>query len=93
MPPVRELDVRVNERYRAMARFPDEYISFLPGSIKGFQVLDLPPYPGEATSVRLTIRGTHPGAKDQVTCVSEILIRQPLAAKPKALGVNGKELP
>ena len=90
---IRELEVLVNGKYSLTAHLHDEYISFLPNSIKGFQVIDLPAYPGDATAVQLTIRSAYPGSKDQVTCVSEILLRQRLVSKPKVVGVNGKELP
>jgi hypothetical protein len=89
---IKELEVLVNGKYMANAQFPDEYISFFPGSMKGYQVVDLPAYPGEAEAIRLTIRSVYLGANDQVTCISEILLRQHLVTKPKAVGVDGKQL-
>jgi hypothetical protein len=72
---------------------PDEYISFAPDSWKAYELVNLPEYPGNAINIRLTIRSVYPGNNDQVTCISEVLLRQRLKAKPKVQGVDGKYLP
>jgi hypothetical protein len=85
---IKELEVTVNGKYSATATLPDEYISFGPDSWKGYELVDLPAYPGDATGIQLTIRSVYPGGKDQVTCISEILLRQQLKTKPDVHGAG-----
>ena len=90
---IKSLQVAVNGEYKLTTILPDEYISFRPESWKGYQLVKLPLYPGNANEIKLTIRGVYPGSKDEVTCISEVLLRERLKAKPKIQGVDGKELP
>jgi hypothetical protein len=90
---IKELEIIVNGKYTASATLPDEYISFAPDSWKAYELVNLPEYPGNAINIRLTIRSVYPGNNDQVTCISEVLLRQRLKAKPKVQGVDGKYLP
>jgi hypothetical protein len=90
---IKELEVAVNGRYVGKSTLPDEYISFWPDSSKAYEIIDLPPYTGDATEIQLTIRGVYPGTKDQVSCISEVLLRQRLKEKPNVQGVSGEGLP
>jgi hypothetical protein len=85
---IKELEVTVNGKYNATATMPDEYISFGLESWKGYELVDLPAYPGNATEIRLTIRSVYSGSKDQVTCIAEVLLRQRLKAKPDVHGAG-----
>lgn len=85
---IKELVVTVNGKYRVTATLPDEYISFRPDSWKGYELVNLPAYPGEATEIQLTIRSVYPGDRDQVTCISEILLRQQLRTRPNVHGAG-----
>ena len=85
---IKELEIGVNGKYTASINLPDEYISFSTGSWKGYELIDLPAYPGDATEIQLTIRSVYPGSKDQVTCISEILLRQRLKTKPNVHGAG-----
>jgi len=90
---IKEVEVIVNGKYTAGTNLPDEYISFRPDSRKAYEMIDLPPYTGNATEIQIIVRGVYPGKKDQVTCISEVLLRQRLAEKPSVTGVDGKSLP
>lgn len=90
---IKDLKIILNGKYTATATLPDEYISFSPESWKGYELIDLPKYSGNANEIQLIIRSVYPGSKDQVTCTSEVLLRQRLLVKPKVQGVDGKELP
>ena len=90
---IKGLNVTVNRKYSVSDSLPDEYISFAPESWKGYELVNLPTYPGDANKIQLTIRSVYPGEKDQITCISEVLLRQRLKVKPKAQCVDGKELP
>ena len=90
---VKQLEVTVNGKYTSKATVPDEYISFWPQSIKAYELIDLPAYQGDAAEISLTIRGIYPGAKDNVTCISELMLRQHLPSRPGVTGVEGRKLP
>jgi hypothetical protein len=91
---IKNLAVKVNGKYVVSSELPDEYISFWTYAGKAYEWVDLPQYSGVATEITLTIREVYPGAKDQVTCISEVLLRQRLSSKPKVQsGVDGHELP
>jgi hypothetical protein len=85
---IKELEVTVNGKYSATATLPDEYISFGLESWKGYELVNLPAYPGDATEIEMTIRSVYPGAKNQITCISEILVRQQLKSKPDVHGAG-----
>lgn len=85
---IKELKVTVNGKYSATAVLPDEYISFRPDSWKGYELVDLPLYPGEASEIQMTIHSVYPGGKDHITCISEVLLRQQLKTKPDVHGAG-----
>ncbi|MFZ1085492.1 MAG: hypothetical protein WAN35_11040 [Terracidiphilus sp.] len=90
---IKSLRVTVNGEYKLTTVLPDEYISFSSSAWKGYQLVNLPAYPENANEIQLTILGVYPGTKDQVTCISEVLLRERLKAKPRIQGIDGKELP
>jgi hypothetical protein len=90
---IKNLEVTVNGKYTVTYTLPDEYISFAPDSWKGYELVNLPAYPGNAHEIQVTIQSVYLGSRDQVTCISEVLLRQLLKIKPTVRGVNGKELP
>jgi hypothetical protein len=85
---IKELEVTVNGKFSVRATLQDEFISFRPDSWKGYELVGLPTYPGDAIQIELTIRAVYPGSKDQVTCISEILLRQRLKTKPDVTGAG-----
>jgi len=91
---IRNLEVTVNRTFKSTVTLPDEYIGFGPYSSKGYELVEIRPTDEPAKEIVLTIRGVYPGTKDQATCISEVLLRQRLAARPKVQsGVDGHELP
>jgi hypothetical protein len=80
---VRELEIVVNDNHVVKVVLPDEYISFGPYSKKGYELIDLGDYAGDAKTITLTVRKVYPGSKYNDTCISEILLRKRLKEKPE----------
>ncbi len=85
---IRELDVIVNGRHTATATLPDEYISFWPFSKKAYELIDLGNSAGEVKTITLVVRRIYPGSKYNDTCISEVLLRKRLQAKPEVHGAR-----
>jgi hypothetical protein len=79
---VKVLEVVVNGSHTIKAVLPDEYISFSPASKKGYQLIDLGNYSGDAKTITLTVKEVYPGSKYNDTCISEVLLRKRLKEKP-----------
>jgi hypothetical protein len=79
---IKELEVSVNGDQPVTASLPDEYISFMPGSKKGYQLIDLGQYPGAAKTITLKVKQVYPGSKYNDTCISEVLLRMRFKTKP-----------
>jgi hypothetical protein len=91
---IKSVEVTVNGKYTRQAGLPDEFTFPWPESPKAYEWIDLPPYPGSANTVRLTIRSVYPGTVDQVTCIGKVMFRQWLTQKPDVQsGVDGHRLP
>jgi len=91
---VKEVELTVNQKYKRSALLPDEFTFPWPESHKAYEWIDLPPYPGDAKTIRLLIRGTYPGSTDQVTCIGKVMLRQWLKSRPtNKSGVDGHQLP
>ena len=80
---VQELEIVVNGNHVVKASLPDEYISFGPYSYKGYELIDLGDYPGDARTITLTVKKVYPGSKYNDTCISEVLLRKRLREKPE----------
>jgi hypothetical protein len=85
---IEQLEVAVNGGAPKSVALPDEYISFAPGSWKGYQLIDLGPYSGDAKTITLTIKKVYPGTRYNDTCIGEILLRKRLEKKPKVQGAR-----
>ena len=85
---VQELEVVVNGSHVVKATLPDEYISFGPGSSKGYELVALGDYVGPARTITLTVKKVYPGSKYNDTCISEILLRKRLKEKPQVRGAR-----
>jgi hypothetical protein len=85
---VQELEVEVNGKHQVTATLPDEYISFGPYSKKGYELIDLGDYFGEAKTITLRVKGIYPGTKYNDTCISEVLLRKRLKNKPEVRGAR-----
>jgi hypothetical protein len=85
---VQELEVVVNGSHRVTATLPDEYNSFGPYSYKGYELIDLGKYVGDAQTITLTVKKVYPGSKYNDTCISEILLRKRLKQKPQVHGAR-----
>ncbi|MGP8173838.1 MAG: NADase-type glycan-binding domain-containing protein [Terracidiphilus sp.] len=91
---VKEVELTVNHKYARSTILPDEFTFPWPESHKAYEWIDLPPYPGEAETIRLVIHSTYPGSTDQVTCIRKVMLRQWLKSRPTIKsGVDGHELP
>ena len=91
---IKKIEVSVNGKYSAEAVLPNEYNSFFPESHKAYEWVDLPPYLGSATVIRLTIRSVYPGSSNEVTCIKAVMLRQWLESKPPVKSeIDGHELP
>ncbi|MGA2436219.1 MAG: hypothetical protein ABSG25_13160 [Bryobacteraceae bacterium] len=91
---VKEVELTVNHRYKLRALVPDEFTFPWPESHKAYEWIDLPPYSGDAETIRLVIRSTYPGSTDQVTCIGKVMLRQWLKSRPAIKsGVDGHQLP
>jgi hypothetical protein len=91
---IKEVEITVNGQYAGRAILPDEFTFPWPESHKAYEWMDLPPYPGDAKTVRIMIRAVYPGSSDQITCIGKIMLRQWLNSRPNVKsGVDGHELP
>ena len=91
---IKRIQVSVNGKNSAEVLLPDEYNSFWPESHKAYEWVDLPPYPGPAKEIRLTVRSVYPGSSDDVTCIKAIMLRRWLRSKPPLKSeIDGHELP
>jgi hypothetical protein len=79
---IKELEVSVNGSQPIAASLPDEYIAFLPGSKKAYQLIDLPQYAGAAKTITLKVKQVYSGSKFNDTCISEVVLRTRLKTKP-----------
>jgi len=79
---IKELEVSVNGGAPVIVTLPDEYISFGAYSKKGYELIDLGAYTGNARTITLKIRQVYRGDKYNDTCISEVLLRTRLKAKP-----------
>jgi hypothetical protein len=85
---IAQIDVSVNGGPPLPVTLPDEYISFGPGSQKGYRLIDLGAYSGDARTITVTVRKVYPGTRYNDTCISEILLRKRLAEKPQVKGAR-----
>jgi hypothetical protein len=85
---IRELEIVVNDNKTITAALDDEYISFGADSYKGYQLINLGSYSGDAKSIKLRIKKVYPGSKYNNTCIGEILLRQQLKQKPEVHGAR-----
>lgn len=85
---VEELEIRVNNGPAITATLPDEFVAFDPGSYKGYALINLGNYPGDARTITLTIRKTYPGNKYKDLCISEIVLRKRLPKEPQVSGAR-----
>ncbi len=84
----------VNGQYTGRVILPDEFTFPWPESHKAYEWIDLPPYSGDAKTVRMVIRAIYPGSADQITCVGKVMLRQWLKSRPNIKsGIDGHELP
>jgi hypothetical protein len=91
---IKEVEVTVNGQYTGRVILPDEFTFPWPESHKAYEWIDLPPYSGDAKTVRMVIRAIYPGSADQITCVGKVMLRQWLKSRPNIKsGVDGHELP
>ena len=85
---LQDLEVTVNGTHVVKATLPDEYNSFGPYSFKGYELIDLGDYPGDARTITVTVRKVYAGSKYNDTCISEILLRKRLKEKPQVRGAR-----
>ena len=85
---IREFTIAVNHGAPQTVTLPDEYISFSPYSMKGYELVNLTPYMGDARTITLTVKKVYPGSRYNDTCVSEILLRKRLKEKPQVQGAR-----
>jgi hypothetical protein len=91
---VKEVELTVNNKYTSSTILPDEFTFPWPESHKAYEWIDLPPYSGDAETIRLVIRSTYLGSADQVTCIGKVMLRQWLKSRPTVKsGIDGHELP
>jgi hypothetical protein len=91
---VKEVELTVNNKYTRNTILPDEFTFPWPESYKAYEWIDLPLHPSNAETIRLVIRSTYPGSKDQVTCIGKVMLRQWLKARPTIKSaIDGHELP
>jgi len=85
---IQELTITVNHGKPQTVTLPDEYISFGPYSMKGYELIDLAPYSGDAKTITVTVKKVYPGSRYNDTCVSKILLRKRLKEKPQVQGAR-----
>jgi hypothetical protein len=85
---IQELEIVVNGNHVVKATLPDEYISYGPYSKKGYELIELGDYDGDAQTIALTVKKVYPGSKYNDTCISEILLRKRLKEKPQVQGAR-----
>jgi hypothetical protein len=91
---LKDIEVTVNGAYASKSVLPDEFTFPWPESYKAYEWINLPPYPGNAKTIRLIVRSVYSGSSDQVTCIGKVMLRQWLDSRPSAKsGVDGHELP
>ena len=83
---VQELAISVNNGPAITATLPDEFIAFGPSSYKGYALVNLANYSGDARTITLTIRKVYRGSKYNDTCISEILLRKRLPKRTAGPG-------
>jgi hypothetical protein len=85
---IEQVQISINGKIVTNTTLPDEYISFWPGSKKGYQLISLGEYEGVARTITITIKKVYPGSKYRDTCISEILLRKRLKTKPDVHGAG-----
>jgi hypothetical protein len=85
---VQEVAISVNNGPATSATLPDEFVAFSPGSYKGYALVNLGGYSGDARTVTLTIRKVYKGSKYNDLCISEILLRKRLPREPQVHGAR-----
>jgi hypothetical protein len=85
---VRELEVTVNNSPPISVTLPDEFVESGLYDYRGYALIDLPTYSGNARTITLTIRKVYPGSKYNDLCISELLLRKRLPSKPEVQGAR-----
>lgn len=85
---VAQMTAVINGDYKVTSTIPDEFTSYNLQHPKAYHFIDISGYGKPVNTIKLIIDKVHPGAKFQDTCISEIILRQQLKAKPEHAGAR-----
>ncbi|HEY3840067.1 MAG TPA: discoidin domain-containing protein [Bryobacteraceae bacterium] len=85
---VQDLEVKVNNNPPVTVTLPDEFVESGVYDYKGYALINLPAYPGDARTITLTVKKVYPGTKYSDLCISELLLRKRLPRKPEVNGAR-----